>query len=167
MPADKVDMVYLAMDNRVYGMTKGQPSPTTEPDWDSSIAPGGIGLQPLNPLAVAVAGGANFVTRGFAGYPRDLAALILEGLRWPGLAFIEVMSHCVTFRPETFGWRKIVHPAETCAVCDRAAATAAILADDGFDLGTLFRGERGDTDGSAPACAGSMADVERQFLVGA
>ena len=101
-----VDMLYLVMDNRVYGMTKGQPSPTTEPDWDSEIAPGGVGMRPFNPLAIAIAAGANFVARGFAGEPDDLADLIVEGIRWPGFALIEVLSPCVTFRPEQRPGRK-------------------------------------------------------------
>jgi len=71
-----VDMLYVVMDNRVYGMTKGQPSPTTEADWDSDIAPGGIGLRPFNPLAIAIASGANYVARGFSGDPDGLADLI-------------------------------------------------------------------------------------------
>ena len=105
-----VDMLYLVMDNRVYGMTKGQPSPTTEPDWDSRIAPGGIGLRPFNPLQLAIAAGANFVARGFAGDPDGLAELIVEGIRWPGFAFVEVLSPCITFRPEQAAWKKMVRP---------------------------------------------------------
>ena len=96
------------MDNRVYGMTKGQPSPTTEADWDSDIAPGGIGLRPFNPLAVAIASGANYVARGFSGDPNGLSDLIVDAIRWPGFAFIEVLSPCVTFRPEQREWKKRV-----------------------------------------------------------
>ncbi len=80
-----VDMLYVVMDNRVYGMTKGQPSPTTEPDWDSDIAPGGIGLRPFNPLAVAIASGANYVARGFSGDPNGLADLIVDAHPLAGL----------------------------------------------------------------------------------
>ncbi|MEI2736792.1 MAG: thiamine pyrophosphate-dependent enzyme [Rhodoblastus sp.] len=60
-------MTYVVMDNRIYGMTKGQPSPTTEPDWDTAIAPGGTGLSPFHPLVIALASGANFIARGFSG----------------------------------------------------------------------------------------------------
>ena len=62
-----VNMLYLVMDNRVYGMTKGQPSPTTEPDWDSEIAPGGLGVRSLDPLALAIAAKATFVATGGLG----------------------------------------------------------------------------------------------------
>jgi 2-oxoglutarate ferredoxin oxidoreductase subunit beta len=161
-----VDMVYIVMDNRVYGMTKGQPSPTTEPDWDSDIAPGGIGLRPFNPLSLAIAAGANFVARGFSSDPQALAAMIVEGIRWSGFAFIEVLSPCITFRPEQFDWIAKVRRGTVTIENDRAAAIAAVLADDGFSLGVLFKGDR------APAPkvnepTTSVPDIERQFAIGA
>ena len=66
------------MDNRIYGMTKGQPSPTTEADWDSDAAPGGTGVKPFSPLAIALAAGANFVARGFALDVKPLATDLLS-----------------------------------------------------------------------------------------
>ncbi len=159
-----VDMLYVVMDNRVYGMTKGQPSPTTEPDWDSEIAPGGIGLRPFNPLAVAVASGANFVARAFSGHPDALAELIVEGIRWPGFAFIEVLSPCITFRPEEFDWKAKVQPSGLKIEDDRAAAIAAALADDGFSLGVLYKGERAPAPTPKPVMA-SMMEIEAQFAL--
>jgi len=160
-----VDMLYIVMDNRVYGMTKGQPSPTTEPDWDSDIAPGGIGLRPFNPIAVAIASGANFVGRAFAGRPDHLAEMIVDGIRWPGFAFLEVLSPCVTFRPEQSAWKKAVRFDSVAETSDRATAIARAFVDDGFNLGVLFRGERA----SAPAAAeptSPLAAIEQHFLVG-
>jgi len=159
-----VDMLYVVMDNRVYGMTKGQPSPTTEPDWDSAIAPGGIGLRPFNPLAIAIAAGANYVARGFSGDPDGLADLIVDGIRWPGFAFIEVLSPCITFRPEQMGWKKMVRPSALSIEQDRAAATALVLGDDGFSLGVLFRGERAPV-ASALQAQISISDIEREFAL--
>lgn len=123
------------MDNRVHGMTKGQPSPTTEPDWDSEIAPGGLGLRPFKPLALAVASGANYVARGFSGDPNGLADMIVEGLRWSGFAFIEILSPCITFRPEQAHWKKQVRhgalaprPSARLPPRWRSATTASALA---------------------------------------
>jgi 2-oxoglutarate ferredoxin oxidoreductase subunit beta len=65
---------------------------------------GGIGLRPFNPLSLAIAAGANFAARGFSSDPQRLAEVIVEGIRWPGFAFIEVLSPCITFRPEQFDW---------------------------------------------------------------
>lgn len=159
-----LDMLYLVMDNRVYGMTKGQPSPTTESDWDSDIAPGGLGLRPFDPLALAVAAGATFIARGFAGRPQELADLILRGIRWPGFAFLEVLSPCVAFRSEEFGWKECVHPIACTIRDDRAAAHAAILADDGFGLGVIFKDHRtvNPLRTLAPA---SLDVIEKQFAV--
>ena len=160
-----VNMLYIVMDNRVYGMTKGQPSPTTEPDWDSEIAPGGIGLRPFNPLSLAIAAGANFVARSFAGHPQELADLIVEGIRWPGFAFIEVLSPCITFRPEEFEWKEKVRINAIITEKDRAAAIACVLADDGFGLGIAFKGERA----AAPAMVEpttTIFEIERRFEVG-
>jgi 2-oxoglutarate ferredoxin oxidoreductase subunit beta len=161
-----VDMLYVVMDNRVYGMTKGQPSPTTEPDWDSEIAPGGIGLRPFNPIAVAIVAGANFVARGFSGDPEGLGAMIVEGIRWPGFAFIEVLSPCITFRPEQFEWKRTVRPGAPAVENDRAAAVAAALADDGFSLGVMFRGERATAPGMTQPTE-TLSDIERRFAIDA
>lgn len=159
-----VDMLYVVMDNRVYGMTKGQPSPTTEADWDSEIAPGGIGLRPFNPLAVAIASGANFVARAFSGRPDELAELIGEGISWPGFAFIEVLSPCITFRPEDFEWKEQVRSSALKPTDDRAKAITSALNDDGFGLGVLFKGERALVPTAGEPTA-SLAAVERQFAL--
>lgn len=159
-----LDMLYLVMDNRVYGMTKGQPSPTTEADWDSDIAPGGLGLRPFDPLALALAAGATFVARGFAGWSEELSDLFLEGIQWPGFAFVDVLSPCMAFRPEEFGWKESVHPASRVIEQDRAAAYAAMVADDGFSLGVLFKDHRTST--TAPgASKSSLSEIESQFEV--
>ncbi|MBO0758236.1 MAG: 2-oxoacid:ferredoxin oxidoreductase subunit beta [Bradyrhizobiaceae bacterium] len=159
-----VDMLYIVMDNRVYGMTKGQPSPTTEPDWDCDIAPGGIGLRPFNPIALAITAGVNFVARGFSGQPDELADLIVEGIRWPGFAFIEVLSPCITFRPEQAEWKRKVRPIPITVRTDRAAAIAEALADDGFNLGILFQGDRASLPAQIEPAA-SLPDIEGQFAL--
>ena len=87
-----VDLTYIVMDNHVYGMTKGQPSPTTEPDWDSKLSPGGTGVRSFHPLVIALASGANFVARAFSGDPNGTAAIIAQAIRHPGFSFVEVLS---------------------------------------------------------------------------
>lgn len=159
-----LDMVYLVMDNRVYGMTKGQPSPTSEPDWDSDIAPGGLGLRAFEPLELAIAAGANFVGRAFSGHPNELRELILEGLRFPGFAYINVLSPCMAFRSEEFGWKHKVHAFGQCIEGDRAAAMSSLAKDDGYGLGVVFRNHSTikQTSGNANR---SIEDMERAFIV--
>ncbi len=137
-----VDLTYIVMDNRVYGMTKGQPSPTTEPDWDSALAPGGTGLRPFHPLVIALASGANFVGRGFSGDPNGCAELIVQAIKHPGFSFVEILSPCVTFRPDQREWAKLVHAASVDPTDDPARAARRIMTDDGFNTGVLYAGNR-------------------------
>ncbi len=159
-----LDMLYIVMDNRVYGMTKGQPSPTTEADWDSDIAPGGLGLRPFDPVALAIAAGAKFVARAFSGRSQELADLILEGIRWPGFAYIEVLSPCMAFRSEEFVWKATAHPVSRTIENDRAAAHAAVLADDGMSMGVLFR-DNGTNLRPSMAGTASLVEIESVFAV--
>jgi 2-oxoglutarate ferredoxin oxidoreductase subunit beta len=137
-----IDLTYIVMDNRVYGMTKGQPSPTTEPDWDSALAPGGTGLRPFHPLVIALASGANFVARGFSGDLAGSARLIVAAIEHPGFSFVEILSPCVTFRPDERQWKNMVHAATVETTDDPARAARRIMTDDGFNTGILYRGER-------------------------
>ena len=137
-----INLTYIVMDNRVYGMTKGQPSPTTEPDWDSALAPGGTGLRPFHPLVIALASGANFVARGFSGDLAGSARMIVAAIEHPGFSFVEILSPCVTFRPDERQWKNMVHTATVEPTDDPARAARRIMTDDGFNTGILYRGDR-------------------------
>ena len=138
-----VDMTYVLMDNQVYGMTKGQASPTTAPEWcESKLTPHGTGVSPVAPLHLALASGVNFFARGFAGKPNELAALILAGIAHPGFSVIHVLSPCVTFRPEQRGWKSVVHASDAPPASDPAEALARFAGDDGFTTGILYQADR-------------------------
>jgi 2-oxoglutarate ferredoxin oxidoreductase subunit beta len=158
-----VDVTYVVMDNRVYGMTKGQPSPTTEPDWDSALAPGGTGLRPFNPLVIGLASGANFIARGFSGDPSGCASLIAQGIRSPGFSFIEILSPCVTFRPDQREWKSMVRPAPVAPTDDPARAARRLMTDDGFNIGVLYAGSRAPYQPPLRATS-SLDEIEREFL---
>ncbi len=158
-----VDLTYIVMDNRVYGMTKGQPSPTTEPDWDSALSPGGTGLRPFNPLVVALASGANFIARGFSGDPNGCARLIIEAIRRPGFSFVEILSPCVTFRPDQRQWKTMVNPAPVEATDDPARAARRLMTDDGFNIGALYAGNRAPYH-PEPRARRSIDEIEQAFV---
>ncbi len=160
-----VDLTYIVMDNHVYGMTKGQPSPTTEPDWSSKLAPRGSGLRVVQPLVIALASGANFIARAFSGDPNGVAALLVEAVRHPGFSFVEVLSPCVTFRPEQRGWKDAVRPAPVAPTDDPARAARRLMTDDGFNIGVLYRGNRKPYAGAAAAAAQRPADLEKEFCL--
>jgi 2-oxoglutarate ferredoxin oxidoreductase subunit beta len=158
-----VDLTYIVMDNHVYGMTKGQPSPTTEPDWSSKLAPGGTGLREFHPLVIALASGANFVARAFSGDPNGCASIIVEAVRHPGFSFVEVLSPCVTFRPEQRAWKDAVHPAPVAPTDDPARAARRIMTDDGFNIGVLYKGSRPPYAGRPAAPTASIEELACAF----
>ena len=158
-----VDMTYLVMDNHVYGMTKGQPSPTTEPDWDSKLSPGGTGVRVFNPMVVALASGANFVARAVAGDLHGTADIIAQAMKHPGFSFVEILSPCVTFRPEQRDWRKLVHAPEAPVTDDAALAARRLMKDDGLNIGVLYAGDRTPYPAAPRQARCSVADLEAEF----
>jgi 2-oxoglutarate ferredoxin oxidoreductase subunit beta len=159
------DLTYIVMDNHVYGMTKGQPSPTTEPDWPSKLSPGGTGLREFHPLVIALASGANFIARGFSGDPNGAAALIAQAVRHPGFSFVEILSPCVTFRPGQRTWKDVVRPAAVTPTGDPARAARRLMTDDGFNIGVLYTGNRQPYRPAAGGAASRPADLEEEFLL--
>jgi len=158
-----IDMTYVVMDNRVYGMTKGQPSPTTEPDFDTALSPGGTGLRPFHPLVIALASGANFVARAFSGAPNETADILVEAIRHPGFSFVEILSPCVTFRPDEKEWKNLVHPAPVAPTSDPAKAARRIMTDDGFNIGILYRGDREPYQPAIGPARIDVSELEKDF----
>ncbi len=102
-----VNITYIVHDNQIYGLTKGQASPTTPQGQKTKTQPHGAPSAAFNPVAVAVAMGAAFVARGFAGDIDHLAGLIAAGARHPGFALIDVLQPCVSFnKVNTYAWYK-------------------------------------------------------------
>ncbi|MFQ6618653.1 MAG: 2-oxoacid:ferredoxin oxidoreductase subunit beta [Fidelibacterota bacterium] len=93
-----VDITYIIMDNQVYGLTKGQVSPTTEVGELSKTTIYGNIDPPLKPVSLALAYRVSFVARGFSSYHKHLAELIANGIQHKGFAFIHALSPCPTFR---------------------------------------------------------------------
>jgi 2-oxoglutarate ferredoxin oxidoreductase subunit beta len=159
-----VDLTYIVMDNHVYGMTKGQASPTTEPDWDSKLAPGGTGVRSFHPLVIALAAGANFIARAFSGDSGGAAEIIAQAIRHPGFSFVEVMSPCVTFRPEQKDWKQSVRRTGVPETGDPAQAARRIMTDDGFNIGVLYAGDR-PVYARERAATVTPAELEAEFAL--
>ena len=102
-----LDMTYIVMDNQIYGLTTGQASPTTERMVKTKSTPSGNLESQLNPIALALAGGASFVGRGFSGEPAHLAELYKQAIQHKGFALVDVFSPCVTYnKTNTYPWFK-------------------------------------------------------------
>jgi 2-oxoglutarate ferredoxin oxidoreductase subunit beta len=102
-----LDITILVHDNQVYGLTKGQASPTSMEEMVTKAQPYGVMSAPFNPLAVALVLGAGFVARGFAGKRQHLADIIAQAVRYQGTALVDILQPCVSFNHlNTFSWYK-------------------------------------------------------------
>lgn len=95
--ARNLNITAVVMDNGVYGLTKGQSSPTTEMGAVTSSTPFGKIEADLDPLELYLTLGVSFIASGFSGQPRVLAQLINQGMNHQGMSMIHVQSPCVTY----------------------------------------------------------------------
>lgn len=99
------NIVHIVHNNMVYGLTKGQASPTSPLDFVTPVQVNGVRNNPFNPLAVALSLGATFVARTFSGNIEHTKEIIKQALQHPGYALIDVFHPCVTFNKlNTFAW---------------------------------------------------------------
>ena len=96
-----IDLTYICMDNQIYGLTKGQLSPTSPRGKKTVTSNFGSLENPVNPLLYVMGYGASFVAQGTPADMAGLARLVEEGIRFPGFAFINVQSPCVTYGEES------------------------------------------------------------------
>ena len=100
-----VDLLYIVMDNQIYGLTTGQTSPTSRLGMKTKSMPFGNIEAPVNPISLALATGATFVARGFSGEQKHLTQLIKQGIEHHGFSFLDVFSPCVTYNLDnTYQW---------------------------------------------------------------
>jgi 2-oxoglutarate ferredoxin oxidoreductase subunit beta len=100
-----VDITVIVHNNQVYGLTKGQASPTTDAGFKTKIQANGVILEPMRALEMAIALGCGFVARGYSANSEHLSWLISEGIKHKGFSLIEVLQPCVTFnKKNTYEW---------------------------------------------------------------
>lgn len=100
-----IDITHIVENNQIYALTKGQYSPTSEKGFRTTTSPEGAIESPVKPLLVALAAGATFIARHFAGEPKALANLIAQAIQHRGYALIDVLQPCVTFNKiNTYEW---------------------------------------------------------------
>src|SRR5207244_6462439 len=103
-----VDLLYIVMDNQIYGLTTGQTSPTSRIGMKTKSMPFGNIEAPVNPISMALAAGATFVARGFSGDQKHLTDLIKQGIEHKGFSFLDVFSPCVTYNfDNTYQWYRL------------------------------------------------------------
>jgi 2-oxoglutarate ferredoxin oxidoreductase subunit beta len=141
-----IGIVDVIQNNRVYGLTRGQYSPTSAKGMRTPTSPQGAIDGPVPPLALAVTMGATFVARGYAGELRHLVWILGEALQHRGYALVDVLQPCVTFnRPSAYDFYnpRVYKVEETDHdVTDRSAAwERAMEWGDRIPIGIVYRTE--------------------------
>lgn len=100
-----VDISHFVHDNMVYGLTKGQASPTSMEGFVTGVQTDGSINQPLNPMLLAIASGAGFVARAFSGHKEHLVSIMKQAIEYNGYALVDILQPCVSFnKVNTFAW---------------------------------------------------------------
>ncbi len=155
-----VNLLYIVMDNGVYGNTKGQTSPTSPTGYQSGTTPHGSHDMPINPLLVTWAAGASWIAQGFSGEVGTLADLIVAGVRHPGFSLLNVLSPCVVFNRE-YGYDFYRHRvSHVDRPTDSAVEFMAMLEATAYPQGLLWCAPRE----SAPGVGDYEPPMTQEFL---
>ncbi len=152
-----IDVKLFVHDNQIYGLTKGQPSPTTGEGTAAKTAPFGVLSEQFNPLALAVALGCSFAARSFAGDTDHLQSMMQEAMNHKGFALVDILQPCVTFnRVNTYEWyrKRVYHLEPGYNPEDRDAAFKKALEwGDRIPLGIIYRNRRPTYEEKIPVIA--------------
>lgn len=153
-----VDLTLLVHNNQIYGLTKGQASPTSGEGFVTKAQPDGVMSYPFNPVAVATAMKASFVARGFSGEINHLSGLIRQAISHRGFALVDILQPCVSFnKVNTYAWYK-----ERCKPLPKdydptnheTALKVAFEWGDHIPIGLIYRNDRPPYEERIPALRG-------------
>lgn len=142
-----INLTYLVMDNHIYGLTKGQTSPTSEQGFISKSSPKGSAEQPVHPLETALVNGITFLAQGFSGNIKQLNEIVKAALQHKGFALVNVFSPCVTFnKVNTYDFYK-EHLVDVASLddydsSDRMKVIGKIREANGLLTGILYQEDR-------------------------
>jgi 2-oxoglutarate ferredoxin oxidoreductase subunit beta len=139
-----LDITVLVHDNRVYGLTTGQFTPTSPYGYRGHSTPAGDRERPLNPLGLMLAAGATFIGRGYTGRREELKQLIREALLHRGFSFVDILQVCATYNNLTGYYDERVYSWPENDVEDREAAHRKAVewdysTDARIGLGVMYR----------------------------
>ncbi|HCI80849.1 MAG TPA: 2-oxoacid ferredoxin oxidoreductase, partial [Ktedonobacter sp.] len=145
-----IDITVVVMDNEIYGLTKGQTSPTSPHGHVTKSTPYGLLASQFNPVSTVLSLNVSFVARGYSAKPKELAALIEQGVQHKGFSFIHVLSPCPTFYHTFDAWDAAVTPiASDHDTSNRAQAMALAMETEKQYTGLFFKQERPTMDQAA------------------
>lgn len=137
-----VDITHFVHDNQIYGLTKGQASPTSITGMITPVQTDGNLNEPLNPVLLAIACGAGFVARGFTGHKAQLISLMKQAITYKGYALIDILQPCISFnKTNTFAWyqERVYELDDGYDVTSKTAAMQkAMEFDEKIPLGVLY-----------------------------
>jgi 2-oxoglutarate ferredoxin oxidoreductase subunit beta len=142
------DITVIVHDNMIYGLTKGQASPTTPLGMKTPIQVEGVFETPVNPIAIAISMDASFVARGSAGEPGLTKEIIKKAIMYKGFALVDVFQACVSFNKiNGHKWFKehTYKMEDSYDPHDRQAAFARALEADPMPLGIIYMNENKTT----------------------
>ena len=162
-----INVKLFVHDNQIYGLTKGQPSPTTGEGMVTKNVPFGVIAGQFNPLALAVALDCSFAARAFAGDMEHLKGMMKEAINHRGFSLVDILQPCVTFnKVNTFDWyrqRVYKHGPDHNAADRTAAFTRALEWGDRIPLGVIYRNERPTFEERFPALTGQPIVRQQAF----
>jgi 2-oxoglutarate ferredoxin oxidoreductase subunit beta len=174
MAQRNLNVTAVVMDNGVYGLTKGQSSPTTELGVITPTTPFGKLENPLNPLELYLTLGVSFVASGFSSKIKDLTNLISQGMQYPGFSIVHVQSPCTTYNDNydllkgntKKGIDPIVHDVPESHDSSNKQAAYTLLQEEGIPLGIIYqRDEANPLDKRVDAMRekANARDLEKQI----
>lgn len=135
------DITNLIHDNQVYGLTKGQASPTSPAGFKTPVQVKGVLWEPFNPLAVAISLNASFVARAYCGDQDKTREIIKKAIQHRGYALVDILQPCVSFnKVNTYGWygENTYYLDEKHDVTDRNAAFSRACETEKLPLGVFY-----------------------------
>lgn len=135
------NIVNIVHNNMVYGLTKGQASPTSQLDFNTPLQVDGVFEEPFNPLATAISLNASFVARAFSGDVDKTKEILKKAINHDGYALVDIFQPCVTFNKlNTFQWFKnnTYYLEESHDPYDRELAFKRAIETEKYPLGVFY-----------------------------
>ncbi len=164
-----VDITVIVHDNRVYGLTTGQFTPTSPSGFRGRSTPEGASEKPFNPLELVLAAGATFVARGYTGKKEQLTGLIREAITHRGFSLIDVLQICASYNDLTGYYNERVYDWDQDNLDDfgsafRKAREWNYNDDARIGLGVLFRRVAQIYEDGIPPVRQPDPDQRREFI---
>ncbi len=162
-----IDITHFVHDNQIYGLTKGQGSPTTEKGQKTSMQFDGTNIEAFKPLAFAITAGATFVARSFSGDKEHLVDIMKQAILHKGYSLVDILQPCVTFNHvNTFKWYKenTYKLDESYNPSDKfEAIKKAMEWENKIPLGVIYKEEKVEYTEAVSNLTESKTLVERQW----